>query len=184
MPRPEPSEYDQPPFAGNGRGSSGGRPERHVEQRARSPHGGTQSGDALLPALPTLGDIERHIMKCDDELADLVENHYTAAEEAASAEADWKQHRDRQLIIIANAPSDDEFMAAIGKSQDMREAYAKSIRVHSSDPDSPVKGEDLYRTYKLLAAREVSIDRHIKSTQTRMTGLMAVARGIRSASGL
>lgn len=123
-------------------------------------------------------------MRCDDELADLVEQHYYAAEEAASAEADWKQHRDRCLLVVANASEFEAEKIAASKSQDLREAYAKSMPTHPYDEGNTELGEDLYRTYKILAARETSIDRHIKAVQTRATALMSVARGIRQASGL
>jgi hypothetical protein len=109
-------------------------------------------------------------MRCDDELAQLVEDHYRAAEEAAAAEADWKQHRDRVLVALAD---NGEKEAA-----DIREARAKRTRVDPRNPDSEL-GEDLYRLYKILEAREKSIDRHIRAIQTRATALMSVARGIR-----
>ena len=157
MPRPE-NNFDP---------AAGARPSRHVERRAQSPHG------ALLPELPTLGEIERRIMRCDDDLADLVEQHYAAAEEAAAAEADWKQHRDRCLLKIANSDPDDFVMKEVGKSQDLREAYAKGSRTRPDVEGDLEVGEDLYRTYKILGARETSIDRHIRSVQTRMTGLMS-----------
>lgn len=147
------------------------RPARHVDRRFRRPDSDARDDDGtLLPPLPTLGDIERRIMRCDDELAQLVEDHYRAAEEAAAAEADWKQHRDRVLVALAD---NGEKEAA-----DIREARAKRTRVDPRNPDSEL-GEDLYRLYKILEAREKSIDRHIRAIQTRATALMSVARGIR-----
>jgi hypothetical protein len=123
-----------------------------------------------LPPLPTLGDVERRIMRCDDELSRLVDEHYKAAEEAAAAEADWKQHRDRVLVSLADSGGKE--------AADIREARAKRTRVDPRDPESML-GEDLYRLYKILEARERSIDRHIRAIQTRATALMSVARGIR-----
>lgn len=149
------------------------RPARHVERRARSPHGGAQPGSLLLPELPTLGEIEQRIMRVDNELEELVEEHYTAAEEAASAEADWKAHRDRILVWLADT-GDKE-------AADIREARAKRAKV---EWDSEMTGEDLYRVYKIREAREKSIDRQIRAIQIRATSLMSVARGIRQASGL
>lgn len=142
------------------------RPARHVDRRLRR----NNDNGGMLPELPTLGDIERRIMRCDDELATLVEDHYRAAEEAAAAEADWKQHRDRILVALADSGTKE--------AADIREARAKRTRTDPHDPDSML-GEDLYRLYKILEAREKSIDRNIRAIQTRMTGLMAVARGIR-----
>lgn len=124
----------------------------------------------MLPELPTLGEIERRIIRCDDELAQLVEDHYRAAEEAAEAESDWKRHRDRVLVALADSGEKE--------AADIREARAKRTRVKPDDPDSMI-GEDLYRIYKIYEARERSIDRHIRAIQTRMTGLMSVAKGIR-----
>jgi hypothetical protein len=124
----------------------------------------------MLPELPSLGEVERRIMRVDDELADLVEQHYSAAEQAAGAEADWKSHRDRILVAIADR-GDKE-------AADIREARAKRARVDPSDPDSAI-GDDLYRLYKIFEAREKSIDRHIRAVQTRATALMSVAKGIR-----
>ena len=147
------------------------RPARHVDRRARRGNGESRDDDGvLLPALPTLGDIERRIMRCDDELAQLVEDHYRAAEEAAAAEADWKQHRDRVLVALADSGEKE--------AADIREARAKRTRVDPRNPDSEL-GEDLYRLYKILEARERSIDRNIRAIQTRATALMSVARGIR-----
>lgn len=147
------------------------RPARHVDRRARRSSSTERDEDGLpLPPLPTLGDIERRIMRCDDELAQLVEDHYRAAEEAAEAEANWKQHRDRILVMIADRGSKE--------AADIREARAKRTRIDATDPDS-MMGEDLYRLYKILEARERSIDRHIRAIQTRATALMSVARGIR-----
>lgn len=145
------------------------RPARHVDQRARN--GRTRDdGGQMLPELPSLGEVERRIMRVDDELADLVEQHYSAAEQAAEAEADWKSHRDRILVGIADR-GDKE-------AADIREARAKRARVDPSDPDSAI-GDDLYRLYKIFEAREKSIDRHIRAVQTRATALMSVAKGIR-----
>lgn len=109
-------------------------------------------------------------MRCDDELSRLVDEHYKAAEEAAAAEADWKQHRDRVLVSLADSGGKE--------AADIREARAKRTRVDPRDPESML-GEDLYRLYKILEARERSIDRHIRAIQTRATALMSVARGIR-----
>lgn len=157
-----PDEYFDPRTA---------RDARHVDRRFRRDDRPSRDDDGLpLPSLPTLGEIERRIMRCDDELAQLVDDHYRAAEEAATAEADWKRHRDRVLVALAD---NGEKEAA-----DIREARAKRTRVNPANPDSEI-GDDLYRLYKILEAREKSIDRHIRAVQTRMTGLMAVARGIR-----
>ena len=150
------------------------RPARHVDKRARGTRGrdtSTRDDDGvLLPELPTLGEIERRIMRCDDELAKLVEDHYRAAEEAAIAEADWKRHRDRVLVQLADSGAKD--------AADIREARAKRTHSDPRDPQSPL-GDDLYRLYKILEAREKSIDRNIRAVQTRATALMSVARGIR-----
>lgn len=165
-----PSSYDRDQAAR-------ARPARHVDPRARGSQG--RRADGTLPELPTLGEIERRIMRCDDELEQLVEDHYNAAEEAASAEADWKRHRDRCLLAIANADETDDFLKAVGKSADLREAYAKGVRTDPDDLSNPETGDDLYRLYKILEARERSIDRHIRAVQTRATALMSVAKGIR-----
>jgi hypothetical protein len=147
------------------------RPVRHTDRRVRGDVGRYRDDDGLpLRELPTLGEIERRIMRCDDELAELVEDHYKAAEEAAAAEADWKQHRDRVLVALADSGTKE--------AADIREARAKRTRIDPRDPESAI-GEDLYRLYKILEAREKSIDRNIRAIQTRMTGLMSVARGIR-----
>jgi hypothetical protein len=146
-------------------------PARHADPRLRRRSGAAHDDDGeLLPELPTLGEIERRIMRCDDELARLVEDHYRAAEEAAEAEADWKRHRDFVLVMLADSGTKE--------AADIREARAKRARVDGRDPNSPL-GDDLFRLYKILEAREKSIDRNIRAVQTRMTGLMAVARGIR-----
>ena len=149
------------------------RPARHVDPRARrrSRNGPSYDDDgAMLPEVPGIAEIEQRIMRCDDELAELVEEHYNAAEEAATAEADWKAHRDRVLVLLADRPDKE--------AADIREARAKAARVDGSDPNS-LKGEDLYRVYKILEAREKSIDRHIRAVQTRVSGLQSIARGIR-----
>jgi len=152
----------------------GTRPARHVDPRLRRNNGPATDDDGVrLPPLPTLGDVERRIMRCDDDLADLVEDHYRAAEDAASAEADWKQHRDRVLVALADRGEKE--------AADIREARAKRARIDPTDPNS-ILGEDLYRTYKVLEARERSIDRHLRAVQTRATALMSVARGIRGAT--
>lgn len=147
-------------------------PARHVDPRARRnrPTADVDEDGVKLPPLPTLGDVERRIMRCDDDLAQLVEDHYRAAEEAAEAEADWKRHRDRVLVALADSGEKE--------AADIREARAKRTRTDPRDPESPL-GEDLYRLYKILEAREKSIDRHIRAVQTRATALMSVARGIR-----
>lgn len=146
----------------------GSVPARHTDPRARR-------DPAMLPEMVTLAEVERRIMRCDDEIARLVEDHFTAAEDAASAEADWKQHRDRCLVRIADR-GDKE-------AADIREARAKVAFVDAGDPKS-LRGEDLYRTYKLLEAREKSVDRALRAVQTRASGLMSVAKGIRHPSGL
>jgi hypothetical protein len=140
------------------------RPAKHVDRRARA-------GSSSDPTeLPSLGEVERRIMQIDDELAKLVEEHYGAAEQAAVAEADWKGHRDRVLVGIADR-GDKE-------AADIREARAKCSLVDPLDPHS-ASGDDLYRLYKIYEAREKSIDRHIRAVQTRATALMSVAKGIR-----
>ena len=151
------------------------RPARHVDPRAR--RGGESNHDddgALLKPIPSLGEIEMRLMRCDDELTRLTMEHYHAAEEAAEAESDWKRHRDRVLVMLADR--------SIKEAADIREARAKAARVDGRDPDSP-KGEDLYHTYKLLEARERSIDRHLRAVQVRSTTLMSVAKGVRGAGG-
>lgn len=149
------------------------RPARHVDPRARrrSRNGPSYDDDgAMLPEVPSLGEIEQRIMRCDDELAELVQEHYNAAEDAATAEADWKAHRDRVLVLLADRPEKE--------AADIREARAKAARIDGSDPLS-LKGEDLYRAYKILEARERSISRHIYAVNTRVGGLQSVAKGIR-----
>jgi hypothetical protein len=121
--------------------------------------------------VPTLAEVEKRIMFCDDELASLVEDHFAAAEEAAESESRWKAHRDRVLVMIANDPDIPD------GASDTREARAKMTR-EDDDPDSPL-GKDLYHSYKIMEAREKSVDRAIRALQTRMTGLMSIAKGIR-----
>lgn len=158
---------------GDARSRSGAARERHRRDQS-GPGRDTDRTGRALPEMPTLGEIERRIMRCDDELAELVEDHFNAAEETAEAESRWKGHRDRVLVILA--ASEDKGAA------DIREAKAKRTREDPNDSNSPL-GEDLYHIYKIMEAREKSIDRAIRALQTRMTGLMSVAKGIRSVTG-
>lgn len=154
---------------------SGATRQRHADEQRSGGRERDETFDGRpLPEMPTLGEIERRIMRCDDELAELVEDHFHAAEETAEAESRWKSHRDRVLVIIANSPDTG--------AADIREAKAKRTREDSTDPASPL-GEDLYHTYKIMEAREKSIDRAIRAIQTRMTGLMSVAKGLREVTG-
>lgn len=157
---------------GDARSRSDAVREKHRRDqrgRSREPFQGRP-----LPETPSLGEIEQRIIRCDDELAELVEDHFHAAEDTAEAESRWKGHRDRVLVILA---ASEEKSAA-----DIREAKAKRTREDPNDPASPL-GEDLYRDYKIMEAREKSIDRAIRGLQTRMTGLMSVAKGLRSVTG-
>lgn len=124
----------------------------------------------MLPEMISLGEIEQRLIACDDELARLVDEHFYVSRDRAHAEADWKSHLGRVLVKIADAGDKG--------AQDIREARARATHVDSTDPDSPT-GEDLYRTYKVLEAAESNTDRAVRALQTRMMGLMAVAKGVR-----
>lgn len=161
MPRPEAPE-------GGATIPPGSRPARHTDQRARPGYGDGKGG--LLPELPSLGEIERRLMRIDDELAAAVEEHFGAAEEAGGAKADWEAHLSRILVLLADQGEKE--------AADIREARARRARQDPQDPASPT-GDDLYRIYKILEGREKSIDRQIRALQTRATALMSVAKGIR-----
>lgn len=161
MPRPEPP-------VGGASIPEGSRPARHTDPRALPNF--PRSDDGMLPAAIGLGEIEERLLRCDTELENLISEHFEAAEQAAHAEADWKGHLGRILVMLADA-GDKE-------SADIREARARRAHQDPQDPSSPT-GDDLYRLYKVLAGRETSIDRQIRAVQTRATAMMAVAKGIR-----
>lgn len=149
---------------------TGSRLARHTEPRAKPSYDSSGGDDGLLKPLPSLGDVEKRLLRCDDELGQLIIDHFDAAEQAAIAEADWKSHLAKTLVYLADH-GDKE-------SADIREARAKRTRIDPRDIESPL-GDDLYRTHKILAARETSIDRQIRAIQTRANAMMSIARGIR-----
>lgn len=138
------------------------RPARHTDRRARR--------DPGTGTIHSLAEVEERLLDADEELAELVESHYEIAEKAAEAEADWKQHRDRILVKLADEGTKE--------AADVREARARRARVDPQDLDS-MTGDELYRIYKINEAAEKSVDRHIRALQTRMSALQSVAKGIR-----
>jgi hypothetical protein len=119
----------------------------------------------------TIVDVEAKILQIDAELEELVHEHYSASQNAAEAAADWKMHKSRVAVSLANE----------GKrsAEDFREAKA----LVSTDRNG-TKGEDLYRRHLMTEAEEKSVEKHMRALMARLSGLQSIARGLRSATGL
>jgi hypothetical protein len=137
----------------------GAKPARHTSPAART------STDVV-----TLGEVEERIWECDQGLAELVEEHYTASRDAAEAKADWYGHRDKVLVQLADNPGKIE-------AQDIREARCRRARQDPRNTESPT-GDELYRTYKILEAHVESIQRAMYAVQARMSALQTLHRGL------
>lgn len=144
--------------------SDGSVPARHVSPRARR-------SARELREIPSLAEIEQRIMRCDDELADLVLELEEVAEAKASAEADWNAHLDKMLVFIADT-GDKE-------ASDIRLARARLAKVNPDDPEDQTTGADLYRTWQILQAHEKNLTSALGALKSRLMGLMSVAKGIR-----
>jgi hypothetical protein len=153
-------------------------PHRRSQSSPEQPSPSGRGDDGLLKAPPTLGTIEERMMLCDYEIEGLIHQHFSVSDAKASAEADWKKHRDRCLLAIASGDKTDPLVASVGKSADLREAYAKKA---SSDGKT---GEELYETFKILESHEASLTLQIKALQSRMNLLMSMAKSIRSETGI
>jgi len=105
------------------------------------------------------------MVRCDDELASLVEDLWTVSEERAMAEAAWKEHRDRVIVDIANSGDKG--------AKDIREAVAKERVSREGTP-----GDELYRAYLIMEAAEESTKRQLGAVQSRLSGLQSIRRGI------
>ncbi len=153
----------QDEYVGGSRIPPGSKPARHTSPAARQ---GTD--------LVTLGEVEERLWECDAALADLVSEHYQVAHDAGKAKADWYGHRDKVIVMLADAPGKVE-------AQDIREARARRAKVDPRDPESAT-GDDLYHTYKLHEARKESVESAMWALKSRMSSLQTLARGIQAVS--
>jgi len=128
------------------------------------------AGGFPLPPVPTIGEVEQRIMRCDDELAQAVNDLYDWEDRAANAKADWEQHLHTQLVLIA-----DELAA---KDQKSDATYREGVAKGRLNADG-VSGHDLYRAYKAMEGGARSVGKHVSALQTRMSGLQTVHAGIR-----
>lgn len=126
----------------------------------------------MKQSAPTsLADIDQRLYDLEDELATTDTDYTTTAIDAARAEANWKLHKSRILVKIAN--SGDKM------SEDLREAKA----MQTDDPTTKMSGEELYREYKLLEATERGLDRHMRAVSTRLSVYQSISKGVRSGGG-
>lgn len=117
--------------------------------------------------IPIMGDVENRLLRAEFELAELTSIHMGLANDAAEAEADWKAHRDRVIVRIANS---GDKMAA-----DMREAHARM----EIDPKTGMSGEDLYRRYKVTEAAAESSARAMRAIEARLGSFQTLAANLR-----
>jgi hypothetical protein len=134
-------------------------------------------GDSLpLPAPLGIDQIEEQIQRADEELGKLTQTHIQLCDEMANAKADWENHRDRVITLIA--ASGDK------SAKDTREALAKQRRC--GNPRCPcgsgeVNGEDLFRRNEVTRASSESSARAMKALEARLNALQTQAANVRAA---
>lgn len=146
-------------------------PARHVDRRARQPGPNVdrETGERL-PDIPTLMEVERRIMACDSQLAELVEDYAELTDSSARAKAEWEEHRDR--VIVGVAASGER------TSEDVRLATAKLAISSRGNP-----GEELYRDYLITQAAAESCGKALYAVQARLSALQTLCRGLRQVTG-
>ena len=115
----------------------------------------------------TMAEVEERLLRAESQLEELTTTHMSLADAAANAEADWKSHRDRVIVRIANS---GERSAA-----DYREAVARQ----EIDPETGKSGDELYRTYKVTEAAAESSARAMRSIESRLNSFQTLAANIR-----
>lgn len=127
--------------------------------------------DLRTGEIPSLMDVESRILTYSDELAEITEQLYTVSRQRADAESAWKEHRGRIAVLIADSGA--------RSSEDVREGEARE-RVNREG----IRGDDLYRTYKIQEALEESVKQHQRSLQSQLSALQTIVRGLRQVTGL
>ena len=115
-----------------------------------------------------MAEVESRLLRAEAQLEELTLTHMGLADAAANAEADWKSHRDRVIVRIANT---GERTAA-----DYREAMARQ----EVDPETQKSGDDLYRTYKVTCAAAESAARAMRSIEARLNAFQTLSANLRA----
>lgn len=121
-----------------------------------------------------MGEVEERLVRADDELAKLTETHVNLADQAARAEAMWKNHRDRIIVMIAKSGDKG--------AKDTREAQAKQQvcgNPHCPCSDDAWAGEKLYTDYEVHLAAKDSSAKAMRSIEARLNAFQTIAANIR-----
>jgi len=146
---------------------------------ADTQHGASQTVEANdgLPYQPpvTMAEVEERIMRADDELANLTETHVHLADQAARAEARWKNHRDRCITQIVRSGDKG--------ARDTREAFSKEMVCGS--PRCPCQddhdaGGTMYEEYEIRVAAKDSSAKAMRSIESRMNAFQTIAANVRA----
>lgn len=159
-------EWAQPPRRRSDYGS-GPRTVANMGTPRRGRQDRQQRDDLPLQGPLSMAEVEERIMRADDELVTLTENHMNLADQAAHAEADWKAHLSRVAVRIAHSGEKS--------ASDTREASART----EIDPVTGRTGDDLYRTYKVTQAAAESSGRAMRSIEARLAAFQTIAANIR-----
>lgn len=127
--------------------------------------------DIASGKIPSLMEVETKILAYSDALAAVVERMYEVSRQRADAEATWKEHRGVVAVMIADGGG--------RSSEDVREGEARA-RLNREG----VRGDELYRAYKIQEALEESVKQHQRSLQSQLSALQTLVRGLRQVTGL
>lgn len=122
----------------------------------------------------TIAEIEERIMRADDELERLTQTHVSLADQAARAEARWKNHRDR--IITKIVRSGDK------GAKDTREAFAKEMECGYPEcpcESDPYAGAKMYEEYEIRVAAKDSSAKAMRSIEARLNAFQTISANIR-----
>jgi len=145
---------------------------RH-QQRPQEP---PREDDGLPYQPPTsIAEIEERIMRADDELERLTQTHVQLADQAARAEARWKNHRDRCITTIVRTGDKG--------ARDTREAFAKEMECGAPgcpcDSD-PYAGGKMYEEYEIRVAAKDSSAKAMRAIESRMNAFQTIAANVRA----
>lgn len=147
---------------------TGQREPRRVSELDTTPSELDELPDGLMyDAVMSMGEVERYILRADEELVKLTESHMTLARQAAEAKADWMAHLSRVLVRIAHSGEKG--------ASDTREAMART----EIDPITGREGNDLYRTYKILTETVDAQARAMRAIESRLNGWQTIAANLR-----
>lgn len=126
--------------------------------------------DLPFDSLVTMGEVERRLCRCEEELVKITENHMVLSKQAAEAKADWMAHLSRVLVRIAHSGEKG--------ASDIREATAR-VEI---DPITGREGNDLYRTYKILSETVEAQARAMRAIESRLNAWQTIAANLRKVS--